>query len=215
MSDIFFNGKKKVLVLAPHTDDGEFGCGGTISRLIQMGLEVMYVAFSACEESLPEEMPKDTLKNELKDAASSLGIKPENVIIFNFPVRYFTSHRQPILEEMVKINRSFSPDIVFLPCTNDTHQDHQVISNEGFRAFKRCTVLGYELHWNIIEYAARCFVELSSQDFDNKVTAIQEYKSQANRMYSSTEVIKSTMVMRGSQIGKQFAESFEVLRIIL
>ena len=26
--------KKRVLVLAPHTDDGEFGCGGTIANRI-------------------------------------------------------------------------------------------------------------------------------------------------------------------------------------
>lgn len=26
--------KSKILVLAPHTDDGEFGCGGTIAKLI-------------------------------------------------------------------------------------------------------------------------------------------------------------------------------------
>ena len=28
---------KSVLVLAPHTDDGEFGCGGTIAKLVDEG----------------------------------------------------------------------------------------------------------------------------------------------------------------------------------
>ncbi|MEO8151003.1 MAG: PIG-L family deacetylase, partial [Bacteroidia bacterium] len=37
---------KKVLVLAPHTDDGELGCGGSINRKIEEGSEVYYVAFS-------------------------------------------------------------------------------------------------------------------------------------------------------------------------
>ncbi|MBT4611169.1 MAG: hypothetical protein HOC05_14085, partial [Gemmatimonadetes bacterium] len=31
---------ERILVLAPHTDDGELGCGGTISRLIEKGCEV-------------------------------------------------------------------------------------------------------------------------------------------------------------------------------
>ena len=31
---------KKVLVLAPHTDDGELGCGGTVARLLEEGCEV-------------------------------------------------------------------------------------------------------------------------------------------------------------------------------
>ena len=37
---------RRVLVLAPHTDDGEFGCGGTMARLVEGGAEVRYVAFS-------------------------------------------------------------------------------------------------------------------------------------------------------------------------
>ena len=37
---------KRVLVLAPHTDDGEFGCGGTMARLVEAGVEVHYQAFS-------------------------------------------------------------------------------------------------------------------------------------------------------------------------
>lgn len=30
----------KVLVLAPHTDDGELGCGGMISKLVENGIDV-------------------------------------------------------------------------------------------------------------------------------------------------------------------------------
>lgn len=33
-----------VLVLAPHMDDGEMGCGGTIARFVEEGRKVHYVA---------------------------------------------------------------------------------------------------------------------------------------------------------------------------
>ena len=36
---------ERILVLAPHTDDGEFACGGTIARFIEEEVECYYVAF--------------------------------------------------------------------------------------------------------------------------------------------------------------------------
>ena len=48
------NGVERALVLAPHTDDGEFGCGGTMARLVEAGSDVRYVAFSIATRSLPE-----------------------------------------------------------------------------------------------------------------------------------------------------------------
>ena len=45
---------RRALVLAPHTDDGEFGCGGTMARLVEAGADVRYVAFSIATRSLPE-----------------------------------------------------------------------------------------------------------------------------------------------------------------
>ena len=50
---------KRILILAPHTDDGEFGCGGTISKYIEEGVEVYYAAFSACQQSVLKEFPSD------------------------------------------------------------------------------------------------------------------------------------------------------------
>ena len=71
------DGWKRVLVLAPHTDDGEFGCGGTIARLVEAGVEVRYVAFSIATKSLPEGFPPDTLASEVREATAELGI-PES-----------------------------------------------------------------------------------------------------------------------------------------
>ena len=60
---------KNVIVLAPHTDDGEFGCGGTIAKLIGEGKNVYYVAFSTAEDSVPKHLPKDILKDILWESA--------------------------------------------------------------------------------------------------------------------------------------------------
>ena len=48
-----------ILVLSPHTDDGELGAGGTISKLVENGAKVTYGAFSIAEESVPEGLPKN------------------------------------------------------------------------------------------------------------------------------------------------------------
>src|SRR5207244_10662873 len=70
---------QRALVLAPHTDDGEFGCGGTMARLVGGGCEVRYVAFSIATRSLPEGFPPDTLARAVREAAAALGISEERV----------------------------------------------------------------------------------------------------------------------------------------
>ena len=52
---------ENILVLAPHTDDGELCLGGTISRYIEEGKNVYYAAFSTADQSVPEGFPKDIL----------------------------------------------------------------------------------------------------------------------------------------------------------
>ncbi|MFA7709771.1 MAG: PIG-L deacetylase family protein [Candidatus Neomarinimicrobiota bacterium] len=207
---------KKILILAPHTDDGEFGCGGTIDRFINEKNEVYYVAFSDCEKSLDVGMPPDTLLKELKNATKTLGIQPENVITKNFEVRCFERDRQRILEEMVYLNKELNPDLVFLPSPNDLHQDHNTIAMEGLRAFKlKSTILGYEVPWNNLTFNTTCFVSLSKENIDQKIRALKCYKSQKNRFYSSEKFIRSLAITRGTQVGVEYAETFEVLRWII
>jgi N-acetylglucosamine malate deacetylase 1 len=205
---------KRTLVLAPHTDDGEFGCGGTISRLCENGGEVFYAAFSACRQSVLKEFPEDILITEVKSATKELGIPSSNLILFDFEVRTFNFHRQEILEEIIKLKNDIKPDLVFIPSINDIHQDHFIISNEGVRAFKLSTLLSYELPWNNFSFTTSCFFKLSHSNIEAKLKALKCYKSQQHRPYANEDFIKSLAKVRGVQIGSEYAEVFEVIRIV-
>ncbi len=204
-----------ILVLAPHTDDGEFGCGGTIARFAAEGCRVVYAAFSAAEQSVLPHLPRDILRTEVRQATAVLGIKDEDCLVYDFEVRKFPELRQQILDKMVELNRTLKPDIVFLPSINDTHQDHLTIAQEGFRAFKQTTMLGYEVPWNNLDFRTSCFVQLREEFLQTKVKALGMYQSQKHRPYATAEFIQSLAITRGVQIGKRYAEVFEVVRWVM
>lgn len=206
---------KTILVLAPHTDDGEFGCGATIAKFTSQGDNVLYVAFSAAEQSVLPHLPRDILRKEVLLATSCLGVKNENCLIYNFEVRRFSEVRQNILDKMIQLKQKYKPDIVFLPSINDTHQDHYVIASEGFRAFKSTTMLGYEVPWNNLNFKTSCFIEISEENLKKKIEALSHYESQKHKTYATSKFIKSLAVVRGVQVGKQYAESFEVIRWLM
>lgn len=206
---------KNILVLAPHTDDGELGLGGSINYFIEQGKNVVYVAFSTAEQSVPEGFPKDILKTEVKNATRKLGIKEGNLIIFNYQVRKLSYVRQEILEELINIRKNFDFDLVFIPSLHDIHQDHTTIAQEGLRAFKNTTLLGYELIWNNLTFNTQGFIKLERRHIEAKIEALKEYKSQGARDYLSDEFIFSLAKVRGVQVGCEFAEAFEVLRLFL
>jgi len=204
-----------IVILSPHTDDGEIGCGGTISKLIKQGHTIYYVAFSAAEKSVLPTFPKNILRTEVKKATKILGINKENVIVLDFEVRSFPEYRQDILEEMVKISRDIRPDLVFLPSGNDTHQDHNVIFNEGFRAFKGTTMLGYEIPWNNPTFTTNVFFVLDKKDIENKMLALNQYQSQSYRQPDLLNYLEHLACVRGGQIKTGHAEAFECIRLVI
>ena len=206
----------QILVLSPHTDDGEIGAGGTIARFVEEGKEIYYVAFSSCEASVPKGFPEDVLKIECKKATSILGIKPENVILLEYEVRTFPLHRQKILDDMIALNRQIKPELVLVPSSNDIHQDHQVIYAEALRAFKKnASIWGYEHPWNNLTFTTDIFVKLEERHIKKKIEAMKQYESQNFRPYFDEKYIKALAYMRGTQVDYPFAETFELIRLLV
>lgn len=206
---------ERMLVLAPHTDDAELGCGGTIARFVEAGIDVYVMAFSGCETSLPAGSDPNRLRREFLNATGRLGVPENRQIVHSYPVRELGYHRQEVLEELIKLRREFKPQAVILPAGADLHQDHQVVHQEGVRAFKEVTVWGYELPWNHVTFSAQAFVRLDVHHIEKKWDALQCYESQMelSRSYFSWEFIAGLARVRGTQVREQYAEAFEVTRV--
>jgi N-acetylglucosamine malate deacetylase 1 len=206
---------RRALVLAPHTDDGEFGCGATIARLVEDGAEVHYTAFSSASRSLPAGFPHDTLLHEVRAATAELGVPAQHLTVHDFEVRTFPTVRQEILEILVAANGALQPDLVLMPSMGDIHQDHETIAREGLRAFKRTTLLGYEIPWNCFEFRQQAYVSLEQRHLERKVAALRCYESQQHRNYANEEYIRNVARTRGIESGRELAEVFEVYRWIV
>jgi N-acetylglucosamine malate deacetylase 1 len=206
----------KVLIIAPHTDDGELGCGGTIARYLEEGREIHIAAFSTCEESLPEGLPDDTLKKEFYHSMAKYEIPVEQTYVYDYPVRRLSNYRQEVLDELIKLRNTIQPGLVFIPTSEDLHQDHQIVYNEGIRAFKYCSVFGYELPWNHLSFDSEAFIILNENHVAKKWEVLTSYKTQLemNRPYFNKDFIYGLAKVRGAQVGKEWAESFKILRLV-
>jgi len=203
---------KKILVLAPHTDDGELGAGGYIYQSIKNGADILYVAFSDCKNSLSAVGDENILKKECYKSTKILGINKTQVL--NFDVRVFMDKRQQILDKLIELKKEFKPNEVLTPSRFDIHQDHQTITNEAIRAFKMCSILGYELPWNCLQSDFNYFVKLSKKSVDIKLKALGMYKSQNNRDYFKNDYFLNHLKFRGGLINVKYAEAFEIIRKI-
>ena len=65
-----------------------------------------------------------------------------------------------------------------MPALVDLHQDHKTIAEEGLRAFKRTTVLAYEIPWNNLNFSHQAYVRLEPRHVEKKVDALACYARQ-------------------------------------
>jgi LmbE family N-acetylglucosaminyl deacetylase len=203
----------KVLVYSPHTDDAELGCGGYLAKLKEQGHEITVIAYSYCDDSLPDHV-KGALLYEWKNSMLTLGMNHKN---YDYKVRTFGLYRKEILQSMIDDKIIYRPDLVLIPSFSDIHQDHHVIHAEGVRAFSReCNVMAYELFWNCRGFNPDHYEELKSGHLEKKMQAIMNYKSQIdmNRPYFDSEMIFGLARARGLQVKKKYAEAFETITYI-
>ena len=202
-------------MLAPHTDDGEFGCGGTMARLVEEGAEVRYVAFSIATRSLPEGFPPDTLRHEVAAATAELGIAGDHLTVHDFDVRTFPEHRQEILELLIALWNEWQPDVVFQPSLHDIHQDHQTIAPGG-----PARVQAHDdprLRDPLEQPRLRLpgvRVALERRHLERKAAALACYASQQHRRYADPEYVWSLARTHGININREYAEVFQVYRAI-
>lgn len=207
-ASLTFSGKK-VCFIGAHPDDIELGAGALIAQIADQ-TEIRCVTLSDNQKN-PD---LHHLVEEHYASMAALGVPKDKVVLGQFETRRFPHFRQEILEYMIQLNKDFQPDIVFVHTRADIHQDHGTITEEALRAFRGTTVLGFDVIRSSYGFFPNFLIEVSEQDVEKKVNALNQYTTYASRYYFNAELTRATLVRYGAIAERPYAEGFDILRVI-
>ena len=199
----------KVLFLGAHPDDIELGCGGLLAHI--SGKSDVFCATLSDNQENPD---LKTIVGEHYRSMELLGVPRDKILLGQFETRNFPRDRQEILEFLYSLNRDHKPDIVFAHTQADIHQDHAVVTMEALRAFRGTTVLGYDVLRSSYGFFPHFLVEISGEDVERKVRALAEYTIYSDKYYFDPEIIRATSIRHGALAEREFAEGFDILRVV-
>lgn len=230
---------ERVMVVAAHPDDPEFGFGGTIAKLSGEGAEVTYVVCTDGSQggedpSVPDEELTATRYAEQRAAAAVLGVK--EVVFLGFR----DGHLEPNVELRRAISREirrYRPELVLTHAPlraidipiGASHPDHLAVGEATLaavypdarnpRAYPELLQEGLEAHkvkevWLPGFDGANHFVD-ASQVIDKKIEAILCHHSQFEKPGMDAEMpgrwTREWMKQAGQRAGYEYAEAFKRL----
>lgn len=227
--------KKNILVVAAHPDDEVLGCGGTIARLTEEGHDV-YVAILGegitsrydKREHANQEIVKE-LQNQSRQASKLLGVK--DLFLYDLPDNRFDT---VLLLEVVKLFedliKNIEPQIIFTHHSGDLNIDHTVTNRAMLTATRPLpgTCVKEIYAFEILSSTDWSFNQLHGIFHPNVYFNIKETidkKKNAMKLYNyelrtfphpcSIEFIEINAKHRGSVVGIEYAEAFELIRMLL
>jgi LmbE family N-acetylglucosaminyl deacetylase len=206
-------GLRRVLCLGCHADDVEIGCGGTILRLLREhpGLEVWWVVLSGQPERAEEAQ---------QSAVSWLANAGQRQFIGgDFRDRYFPAQWTQIKDFIHGIAERFNPDLIFTHRRDDAHQDHRLLGEITWNAFRNHLIWEYEIpKYDGDLGQANVFIELDETICRRKVELIHEgFPSQHKKPWFTPDTFWAVLRLRGLECnsGSRFAEGFYARKIRL
>ncbi len=200
---------RKICFIGAHPDDIEIGCGALIAHVTGQ-TEVLCVTLS-------DNQKNPLLSNVVREHRQSmkiLGVPDDHVVVGQFETRRFPHARQEILEYFLDIKKNFHPEIVFVHTKADIHQDHATCTEEALRAFRGISVFGFDVIRSSYGFFPNFLVEVTEEDVEKKIRSLAEYHTYDDKYYFNPEVTRSTLIRNGALAERQYAEGFDILRVI-
>jgi LmbE family N-acetylglucosaminyl deacetylase len=219
---------KRVLVVMAHPDDAEFGCGGTLSKLVSNGMELAYlVCTNGNKGSNDLEMTSEKLavirEAEQRGACSVIGAK--EVTFLGYGDGELEASVE-LIGKIVKEIRKFKPDIIICQDpwrSRHNHRDHRNAGQATFDAvypyardnlhFPEQLAEGLEPHKVLEIYATMTenpdVIVNISDSIHNKIKALKEHKSQIGDPHLLEERILYNTSELAKAHGLEYAEGFK------
>ena len=227
---------KSALVITPHPDDAEIGCGGTVARWIREGTKVDYVLCTNGDKGSSDHTMRPDLLAEIRateqlNAARLLGVS--DVIMLRYSDGELEDTRE-FRKQLVRAIRQFKPEVVLstdpvrlnfywhrdhricgqvtldavFPYSRDHLHMHELLVDEGLKTHKVSTLLLWETeHPNI-------YIDIS-ETLEIKIKALHCHVSQVGGLQEqdkkASHWLSDNARRLGQKAGYQYAESFRAI----
>jgi LmbE family N-acetylglucosaminyl deacetylase len=207
-----FDNLRTVLCLGAHSDDIEIGCGGTLLSLLaqQPDLNVHWVVFSGDSSRTAE--AQRSAAEMLKTAAK------HTLELHQFRDTCFPFAGMELKECFIKLQREVRPDVVFTHRRDDLHQDHRVIAELTWNAFRNHVILEYEIPKYDGDFGTPNFyMPLSEAVAQQKVDHLQQhFPSQHDKPWFTPSTFQAVLRLRGIECNAPngLAEAFYARKLV-
>lgn len=209
------------MAIGAHLDDIEIACGGTLAKAIKAGHEVRVLIMSKSgytnKDGIVQRSDEQAVEEGVK-ALHTLGITEIEILDFSTKDIPFRSDVVNAIDVSIA---AFNPDIIFTHHPFDTHQAHEGVAKASIAAARRKnTVFFYEpitpSGRSYVPFKPSLYVDIEST-LCMKIASLKCHKSEYNKFGAEDwiEGVRCRCGFRGYEIGKKYAEAFEVLRLEL
>ncbi len=209
----------RIMAIGAHLDDIEIACGGTLAKAIEAGHDVYALIMSKSGYTNKEgkiQRSDEVAVEEGMNALHALGLS--NIEILDFPTKDIP-FRSDVVNAIDVRMTAFNPDIIFTHHPFDTHQAHEGVAKASIAAARRKnTVFFYEpitpSGRSYVAFKPQMYVDIEST-LEKKIASLKCHSTEYNKFGAEDwiEGVRSRCGFRGYEIGKKFAEAFEILRI--
>lgn len=202
-----------VLCLGAHSDDIEIGAGGTLIEWITRGvrLEATWCVFSAPGQRGEE--AETSARSFLQGAAAA------TIELQQFRDGYFPVEREAIKEWVQDLARRVKPDVVLTHKEEDAHQDHRLVRELTWNAFRDQVILEYEIpKWDGDLGRPNLYVPLSATALERKLDLLElHFATQRSKDWFDRETFRGLARLRGMECRARdrYAEGFMARKVML
>lgn len=199
---------RRVLAIGAHPDDIEIAAGATVAKLQDTGHQVFGLVMTQGEQGGNAQIRP----NEARKGASFLEM--DAIRVLNFTDTCLKDQTVELVNAIEDVINEFNPDIILTHSAHDIHQDHQAVHEATMRAGRnRSTILCYESPSTTQAFTPTFFVDVAPY-VEVKLASIQTHWDQRNKPYMKEDQVRGKLAFRGGQAKVEFAEGFEVLRLL-
>ena len=217
-----------ILAFGAHPDDIEFGCGGTVRKLIEKGWSAVHVCVTSGEagsSTIDRATLAATREQEARRAAEVLGAERVHFLrAADGLTQYSRDHKIAV----INLIREVRPEILFVHASSDQFPDHKLIHELVMSAVAGAAgpwyqesigkphlasnILGYEV-WHPLN-TFQLSVDITTT-VERKLAALRCHQSQIESTHYAEASLGLARYRGVMSFSSTHAEVFEVLRTSL